>query len=119
MSGHRVCIKSGTVETRLRSENHAAALVSAGAAEILLNSIDNDGQMKRFDLPSIQRVARRVAVPVVACGGAGNVEHLRQAVSAGGASAVATGNMFVFHGRHRAALIDYLSGSGLRSVAGQ
>ena len=119
MPGQRVYIKSGTVETRLRSEDHAAALVSAVAAEIFLNSIDNDGRMERFDLPSNQRVARRVAVPVVACGGAGNVEPLRPALSAGGASAVAAGHMFVFHGRHRAVLINHLSGSGLISVAGQ
>ena len=48
-----------------------------------------------------------VKVPVVACGGAGTVEHLKQAIKEGGASAVAAGSMFVFHGRHRAVLINY------------
>ena len=48
-----------------------------------------------------------VTVPVIACGGAGTIEHLREAVVDGGASAVAAGSLFVFHGKHRAVLITY------------
>jgi cyclase len=55
----------------------------------------------------IKRVTHQVPVPVVACGGAGTVQHLRQAVHEAGASAVAAGSMFVFHGKHRAVLINY------------
>lgn len=113
LSGHRVFVKSGTVETKLKPEDHAVALEHAGVGEIFLNSIDCDGQMQGFDIPLIQKVARRVSVPVVACGGAGTVEHLRQALAEGGASAVAAGSMFVFHGKHRAVLINYLPNSGL------
>ncbi len=64
-------------------------------------------------LALIQKAARAVAVPVVACGGAGTAAHLYQALAEGGASAVAVGNMFVFHGKHRAVLIQYLEGSPL------
>ena len=113
LGGHRVHVKSGTVDTGLTPEDHAAALVNAGAGEIFLNSIDQDGQMQGFDLALIRRVASRVAVPVVACGGAGTIDHLKLALSEGGASAVAAGSMFVFHGRHRAVLINYLPGAGL------
>jgi len=113
LGGHRVFIKSGTVDAGLKPEDHAASLEQAGVGEIFLNSIDRDGQMQGYDLPLIQKVARRVRVPVVACGGAGNVEHLRQAINEGGASAVAAGSMFVFHGKHRAVLINYLPGVGL------
>lgn len=113
LGGHRVFVKSGTVDTRLKPEDHAASLEEAGAGEIFLNSIDCDGQMQGFDLPLIQKVARRVRVPVIACGGAGNVEHLREAIIEGGASAVAAGSMFVFHGKHRAVLINYPSNTGL------
>ena len=69
--------------------------------------------MQGFDLHLIQKVARRVSVPLVACGGAGNVEHLREAIIEGGASAVAAGSMFVFHGKHRAVLINYPSNESL------
>jgi cyclase len=63
--------------------------------------------MSGYDLPLIRDVVSRISVPVVACGGAGTVEHLRQAVVEAGASAVAAGSMFVFHGKHRAVLISY------------
>jgi len=107
LGGYRVFAKSGTQETKLKPEEHATALVEAGAGEIFLNNIDNDGQMQGYDLSLLKRVCSRVRVPVVACGGAGTVEHLNQALSEGGASAVAAGSMFIFHGRHRAVLINY------------
>ena len=62
--------------------------------------------MDGYDLEPVQRVASEVSVPVIASGGAGSLEHLAQAIAAG-ASAVAAGSMFVFHGRHRAVLITY------------
>lgn len=107
LGGHRVAVRSGTQDTRLNPEDHAEALEAAGAGEIFLNSIDCDGQMQGFDLQLIQKVTAKVNVPVVACGGAGLVLHLRQALREGGASAVAAGSMFVFHGKRRAVLINY------------
>lgn len=104
---YRVFAKSGTQGTKISPEEHAAVLVEAGVGEIFLNNIDNDGQMEGYDLVLIKRVSNRVNVPVVACGGAGTIEHLNQAISEGGASAVAAGSMFVFQGRHRAVLINY------------
>jgi cyclase len=109
LGGHRVFIKSGTVDAKVKPEDHAAILEKAGAGEIFLNSIDCDGVMQGFDLPLIQKVARSVNLPLVACGGAGKPEHLRQAILEGKASAVAAGSMFVFHGKHRAVLINYQS----------
>ena len=108
--GHRLFTKSGSVETGIKPEDHAEVLERAGVGEIFLNSIDSDGQMQGFDLPLIQKVARRVRVPVIACGGAGSTEHLRQALAEGEASAVAAGSLFVFHGKHRAVLINYPTG---------
>jgi cyclase len=81
--------------------------VEDGAGEVFLNSVDRDGTMSGYDLTLIRDVASKLPVPVVACGGAGTVEHLRQAVVEAGASAVAAGSMFVFHGKHRAVLISY------------
>lgn len=84
----------------------ARELVAMGVGEIFLNSIDRDGTMTGFDLPTIQSVTVDIDVPVLACGGAGNLTDMRNALAAG-ASAVAAGSMFVFHGRHRAVLITY------------
>jgi len=105
--GYRVVAKSATVEAKIGLDEHIQRLVSAGVGEIFLNSVDRDGMMAGYDLNLLHRITQKVNVPVVACGGAGTVEHLSQAVSEGGASAVAAGSMFVFHGKHRAVLINY------------
>lgn len=110
LKGYRIVAKSGTVETSLKIEEHCRRLVEAGAGEIFVNNVDADGTMAGFDLKLIRRVADCVDVPVVACGGAGTVEHLSQAIREGGASAVSAGSMFVFHGKHRAVLINYNPG---------
>ena len=85
---------------------HVAALVSAGVGEILLNSVDRDGMMGGMDLKLIREATADLPVPLVALGGVGSLDHIREAVEAG-ASAVAAGAFFVFHGRHRAVLITY------------
>jgi cyclase len=110
LKGYRVVAKSGTVETPQKIEEHCRALVEAGAGEIFVNNVDADGTMAGFDIKLIRRVAECVDVPVVACGGAGTIDHLSQAIREGGASAVSAGSMFVFHGRHRAVLINYNPG---------
>lgn len=104
---YRVVSKSGSVETRLDLVEHVRNLARAGAGEIFINSVDRDGTMTGYDIDLIRTVVQAVKVPVVACGGAGSVEHLAEAVRAGGAAAVAAGSMFVFHGRRRAVLISY------------
>lgn len=81
-------------------------IVRRGAGEIVLNSVDRDGTMSGYDLDIVQQAARRVQVPVIALGGAGKLEHFKQAIDAG-ASAAAAGSMFVFQGPHRAVLISY------------
>lgn len=113
LGSYRVMAKSASVEANTPLDEHVQALVAAGAGEIFLNSVDRDGMMEGYDLSLIRRVAQRVNVPVVACGGAGTVEHLVAAVQEG-ASAVAAGSMFVFHGRLRAVLINYPQGLDLR-----
>jgi len=96
----------------------AGELVAAGAGEILLTSVDRDGTGQGFDLEVIAEVAEAVSVPVIACGGAGELSHFRDAVAAG-AAAVAAGSLFVFHGRRRAVLISYPDGEELSTAFGE
>ena len=63
--------------------------VAKGAGEILLTSIDCEGTRKGFDIELIQKVTQAVNIPVIASGGMGCVEHLRDAVQQGGADAIA------------------------------
>jgi cyclase len=103
---YEVFSHGGKKQTGLDPVTHARNVVSHGAGEILINTIDRDGTMQGYDLDLIHRVASALTVPVIACGGAGNPGHFSDAISAG-ASAVAAGSMFVFHGRRRAVLISY------------
>jgi len=81
-------------------------LVAAGAGEVLLNAVDRDGTMEGMDLEMIREASSAIQVPLIAVGGAGSMMDIKSAVMAG-ASAVAAGAFFVFHGPHRAVLITY------------
>lgn len=74
----------------------ARELEDRGAGEILITSIERDGTMQGYDLPLIEAVARAVKVPVIASGGAGNYQHMVEAVTQAGASAVAAASIFHF-----------------------
>jgi imidazole glycerol-phosphate synthase subunit HisF len=67
-----------------------------GAGEIMLTSMDSDGTRDGYDLELTRAVAEAVAIPVIASGGAGNLDHLYEALSAGRASAVLAASIFHF-----------------------
>ncbi|MEE8056415.1 MAG: HisA/HisF-related TIM barrel protein [Pseudomonadales bacterium] len=73
----------------------------------MLNSIDRDGTMIGYDIELVKKVSNAVKIPVIAAGGAGKVEDFGKAVAGGDASAVSAGRMSVFHGKHKAVLINY------------
>ncbi len=106
LGGYAVMAKSATETTKLNFQQHIQNLVQAGVGELLINDVERDGCMVGYDMNLVRSVAQ-APVSVVVCGGAGTLEHLREAVLDGGASAVAAGSMFVFHGKHRAVLINY------------
>lgn len=81
-------------------------LVEAGAGEVLLNSVDKDGTLSGPDLGLIRQTTQNLRVPLIALGGISSLGDIRAAVDAG-ASAVAAGAFFVYHGPHRAVLITY------------
>lgn len=87
-----------------------------GAGEILLTSIDREGTWDGFDVDLVRQVSEAVSVPVIAHGGAGSLEHLREAVSAGGASAVAVGSMVVFQRRGMGVLVNFPESAALREI---
>lgn len=93
----------------------ATLMQKMGAGEILLNSIERDGTMSGYDLELIRMIASQLDIPVIASGGAGNLMHFSEALKAG-ASALAAGSMFVFHGKHRAVLVSYPSPVELDSL---
>lgn len=88
-------------------KDHIARLEGLGVGEIFINAIDRDGTQSGYDIKLVKEASSACSVPVIACGGAGSIEHFAQAVHEGGASAVAAGSLFVFVGPHRAVLITY------------
>lgn len=80
--------------------------VEAGAGEILLNAVDRDGTLGGVDIDLIREASTIADVPLIAIGGVGSLADIKAATQAG-ASAVAAGAYFVFHGPHRAVLITY------------
>ncbi|HMN25599.1 MAG: imidazole glycerol phosphate synthase subunit HisF [Ignavibacteriaceae bacterium] len=106
-------IKDGSVNSKAKPLDFARKMEDLGAGELIINSIDCDGLMTGYDLGIIRNIADSVAIPVVACGGAGDLNHLKSAYFDGKAHALAAGSMFVYHGPRKAVLINYPSKSEL------
>jgi cyclase len=104
---YEIFIHGGKRKTKLDLLDQVREMERLGAGEILLNSIDRDGTMQGYDIDLIKQVTEAVSVPVIACGGPGKIQDFVEAVRKGGASAVAAGSLFVFHGKYRAVLISY------------
>lgn len=94
--GWRCFSHAGQIATGKGVCEWAHELEARGAGEILLTSIDRDGTMEGYDIPLIEAVASVVKIPVIASGGAGNYQHMIDAIIQGGASAVAAASMFHF-----------------------
>jgi cyclase len=104
---YEVAMRSGTRRESTAPELWARQMEERGAGEILLTSIDREGTWRGFDVALTARVAEAVKVPVIAHGGAGSLEHIREVVSRGGASAVALGSMVVYQNRGMGVLVNF------------
>lgn len=110
---YSVYTKSGTIKHKINPAEFAIQLKNAGVGEIIIQSIDAEGKMLGFDIELIKMVSKSVNIPVVATGGAGKFEDLLTAIDEGGASAIAAGSIFVFKGRLKGVLINYLNNEQL------
>lgn len=84
----------------------AQRMEALGAGELFINSIDRDGVMQGYDLDIINKIAQSVNIPVIACGGAGNLSHIKDLIEKTNVSAAA-GSLFVYHGKIKGILINY------------
>ena len=91
----------------------AARAEAFGAGEILLTSMDRDGTRDGYDLALTRAVSRAVSIPVIASGGAGQLEHFYEALTAGGASAVLAASLFHFGEFTVGEVKSYLRGRGV------
>jgi cyclase len=82
-------------------------LQEIGVGEILINSIDNDGVMKGYDMKLNAKMRETVDVPITFVGGAGSLADVKELIDAFGPVGAAAGSLFVFKGKYRAVLINY------------
>ena len=86
----------GRKATGIDAIEYAQEVVSLGAGEILLTSMDRDGTRQGFDIPLTRAIADSVPVPVIASGGVGNLDHLVEGIREGHATAVLAASIFHF-----------------------
>jgi len=82
-------------------------VIEAGAGELVINSIDLEGEMKGYDLDLARMVAKEISIPVTFIGGAGRPDDMAKLIDEVGIVGAAAGSMFVFKGPFRAVLISY------------
>lgn len=104
--GRRSCyINDGLTKIKENPITLAKKAQELGAGEILLNSINNDGVMKGYDIDLVKDITEAVSIPVIACGGAKDIHDFKRVLEEGGAHAAAAGSLFVYYGTQRAVLI--------------
>lgn len=102
-----VCVRSGTRSTGLEPCAYAVQMEGHGAGELFVQSIDLEGARTGYDLKLMREISSAVKIPVIACGGAGSLDDIRQLMRSSAVAAAAAGTMFVLHGKHKAPLISY------------
>lgn len=109
-----VYIHGGRTPTGLAALEWAQKMERNGAGEILLTSMDRDGTKEGYDIPLTRLIADALSIPIIASGGAGTFEHLRQALVQGRADAVLAASIFHYRQHTVREVKEYLRKSGLR-----
>jgi cyclase len=109
LSGYEVYTHNGKKSTGINPFKFAKELEKLGAGEIIINSIDNDGVMKGYDMNLIDKIAEHISIPLTVLGGAGSLSDIEKVIDKHGVIGVAAGSLFVFKGPYKAVLINYPS----------
>ena len=103
----------GRTPTGVDAVGWAREIASRGAGEILLTSMDRDGTQIGYDIPLTRAIADSVNIPVIASGGVGTLEHLREGLDEGGADAVLAASIFHFGAYSILEAKEYLKARGI------
>lgn len=109
-NGFDVYLNGGRVNTGKDAVEWAAEVESRGAGEILLTSMDCDGTKAGYDIELTRAISDAVSIPVIASGGAGNMEHFYDALTDGGAEAALAASLFHYREMEIIELKKYLAG---------
>jgi len=109
LGGYEVYTHNGKKSTGINPFKFVEEAQKLGAGEIIINSIDQDGVMKGYDMGLIEKVREKISLPLTVLGGAGSLSDIKQVIDKHGIIGVAAGSLFVFKGVYKAVLINYPS----------
>lgn len=113
LGGYSIYTHNGRDKQKVSLLDFCHQAVDLGAGEIVINSIDRDGEMDGYDLELARKVRTNISTPLTMLGGAGTPAHMKELIAAVGVVGAAAGSMFVFKGPYRAVLINYARPEGL------
>jgi cyclase len=105
--GYEIFSHNGKKSTGINPIKFVEEVQALGAGEVIINSIDNDGVMKGYDLDLIAKVREKITIPMTVLGGAGSLDDIEKVIDNHGVIGVAAGSLFVFKGPYKAVLINY------------
>jgi cyclase len=105
--GYDIYSHNGKKSTGINPIKFVEEVQALGAGEVIINSIDNDGVMKGYDLDLIAKVREKITIPMTVLGGAGSLNDIEKVIDNHGVIGVAAGSLFVFKGLYKAVLINY------------
>ncbi len=105
--GYDIYIKNGKEKVKIKLKDFIDQLNEIGVGEIVINSIDNDGMMKGYDIPLISMIREWTNFPITALGGAGSSIDIKQLIEKFKIIGASAGSLFVFKGKYKAVLINY------------
>ena len=112
-SGWNIYKNGGRIDMGIDAVEWAQKVESLGAGEILLTSMDSDGTKAGYDLELTRKIAESVSIPVIASGGAGKLEHFKEALTEGKADAALAASLFHYKELEICELKDYLADQGI------
>jgi len=106
---YSVCINSNKINTGEDPINFAKMLINQGVGEIVINSIDLDGCRTGYDTEIASVMSDQLSVPVTVLGGCGSIDHMKDLSRISNPSGIAAGSFFIFKGKYKAVLANYLN----------
>ena len=105
--GYELYTHNGKKGTGKSPFEFASRMEELGAGEIVINSIDQDGMMKGYDMILIEKIRKSMSLPLTVIGGAGSLSDIGKLISNFGVIGASAGSLFVFKGKYKAVLINY------------
>lgn len=117
--GYDVLVDNASTKVKASPIEHAQAMESLGAGEIIVTSINEEGSRKGPDVKAFRGICSAVSIPVVVAGGVGSFDDILNLTALPSVSGVGVGAHFTFYGKHRAVLISYLDEAELKIIREQ